>query len=112
MALGVRRSGRDTKWRELATLLEAVFTPAGLGGRVEEPATPYGAGDIPPPVPSPHQKLVIFTERRDTLQYLEERISTLLGRREAVVVIHGSMGREERAQAQADGGLPPVEPGG
>jgi len=30
--------------------------------------------------PSPHQKLVILTEHRDTLHYLEQRITTLLGR--------------------------------
>ena len=30
-----------------------------------------GAGAIPPPKPSPRQKLVIFTEHRDTLSYLE-----------------------------------------
>ena len=46
------------------------------------------------------QKLVIFTEHRDTLNYLERQISTLLGRTEAVVMIHGGMGREERLKAQ------------
>ena len=55
---------------------------------------------IPPPKPSPRQKLVIFTEHRDTLSYLETRVTTLLGRKEAVVVIHGGMGREERMKAQ------------
>ena len=65
-----------------------------------KPALPYGAGAIPPPTPSPHQKLVIFTEHRDTLNYLESRITTLLGRTEAVVMIHGGMGREERLKAQ------------
>src|ERR1700730_9863573 len=34
------------------------------------------------------------------LSYLENRVTTLLGRKEAVVVIHGSMGREERTKAQ------------
>jgi superfamily II DNA/RNA helicase len=52
------------------------------------------------PRSSPHQKLVIFTEHRDTLTYLEQRITTLLGRREAVVCIHGGMGREERMKMQ------------
>ncbi len=61
---------------------------------------PYGAGPIPKPVPSPRQKLVIFTEHRDTLNYLERQIGTLLGRPEAVVLIHGGMGREERRKAQ------------
>src|SRR5438045_8818136 len=34
------------------------------------------------------------------MNYLTERIRTMLGRTEAVVVIHGGMGREERARAQ------------
>ena len=61
---------------------------------------PYGAGKIPQPRPSPRQKLVIFTEHRDTLSYLQDRVTTLLGRQESVVVIHGGMGREERLKAQ------------
>src|SRR5206468_5678811 len=32
--------------------------------------------------------------------YLETRVTTLLGRKEAVVIIHGGMGREERMKAQ------------
>ncbi len=39
---------------------------------------------------------MVFTERQGTLNYLEDRIRTLLGRPEAVVVIHGGLGREER----------------
>ncbi len=46
------------------------------------------------------RKLVIFTEHRDTLNYLAERIRSLLGRPEAVVTIHGGMGREDRRKAQ------------
>jgi len=99
-ALAVRRSGTDTKWCELASLLGEIFTPASLGHRVEESQTPYGAGAIPPPTPSPHQKLVIFTEHRDTLNYLEGRITTLLGRKDAVVIIHGGIGREARLKVQ------------
>mgnify|MGYP001443691682 CR=1 FL=1 len=99
-ALTVRNSGMDTKWRELASLLGEIFTPAALGGRVAEEQAPYGSGPIPKPVSSPHQKLVLFTEHRDTLNYLEGRIGTLLGRSEAVVMIHGGMGREERMKAQ------------
>jgi SNF2 family DNA or RNA helicase len=100
LAAEVRRSGQDTKWRELAHLLGEIFTPSGLGGRVGEPTVPYGAGPIPMPVPSPRQKLVVFTEHRDTLHYLERQISSLLGRPQAVVIIHGSLGREERRKAQ------------
>jgi SNF2 family DNA or RNA helicase len=101
LAGAVRRSGEDRKWRELASLLGEIFTPAAIAGRVAEPeVSPYGSGTIPRPVPSPRQKLVLFTEHRDTLSYLDQRITTLLGRREAVVVIHGGMGREERMKAQ------------
>ena len=100
LALGVRRSGMDTKWRELSSLLGEIFTTAAISGSVAEPLAPYGAGTIPRPIPSIHQKLVLFTEHRDTLNYLEARITTLLGRKEAVVMIHGGMGREERMKAQ------------
>lgn len=73
----VRRSGDDRKWSELRRLLDDIFKPGTIG-----------------------EKLVIFTEQRDTLNYLQGRISTTLGRPEAVVVIHGGMGREERMKAQ------------
>lgn len=99
LAAQVRRSGEDAKWRQLSNLLGEIFTPAGLGG-VAEPKVPYGAGPIPPPTPSPRQKLIVFTEHRDTLSYLERQIASLLGRPDAVVVIHGSMGRAERRKAQ------------
>src|SRR5207248_4751532 len=46
------------------------------------------------------RKLVIFTEHRDTLSYVAERIRGLIGKPEAVVTIHGSMGREERRKVQ------------
>ena len=49
---------------------------------------------------SPGQKLVLFTEHRDTLTYLYERIGTLLGREGSVVVIHGGVGREKRLEIQ------------
>lgn len=99
-ALSVRRSGTDTKWLELASLLGEIFTPAGIAPRIAETAAPYGAGLLPPPQPSPQQKLVVFTEHRDTLNYLAERISRFLGRKEAVVIIHGGIGREERLKVQ------------
>src|SRR6058998_3919568 len=91
LALGVRRSGEDRKWRELASLLGEIFTAAALARRVEEPEPPppYGSGAIPKPEASPRQKLILFTEHRDTLTYLEQRITTLLGRKEAVVIVHG-----------------------
>ena len=100
LALSVRRSGEDRKWRELASLLGEIFTDAVIANRAAEPTATYSAGPIPKPVPSPRQKLVIFTEHRDTLNYLQNRIATLLGRHEAIVIIHGGIGREDRMKAQ------------
>jgi SNF2 family DNA or RNA helicase len=80
LALEVRRSETDKKWEELASLLQnnaEMFDKAG------------------------HRlKLVLFTEHRDTLNYLADRIRTMLGQAEAVVTIHGGLSREERARAQ------------
>ena len=81
-------------------LLGEIFTAIGRDGRTGEPAIRAGDGAIPRPAASPHQKLVVFTEHRDTLRYVQERITTLLGRQTSVVVIHGSVGREERLAAQ------------
>ena len=100
VAQGVRRAGRDTKWRELASLLGTIFTATGPVDRVGEVEPPYGGREISRPTPSPHQKLVLFTEHRDTLRYLRERITTRLGREGSIVVIHGGIGREERLAAQ------------
>jgi len=98
LANDVRRRGLDTKWRQLSELLtEEVFGQVSL---VRERNVPSGSGDIPKPVPSPHQKLVLFTEHRDTLNYLAQKITSLLGRPNAVVQIHGGLGREERRKAQ------------
>ena len=80
LAQQVRRSGTDRKWESLATLLQ---------NRAEM----FDANGY-------RRKLVIFTEHRDTLNYLVGRIGTLLGGEEAVVMIHGAMSREERAHAQ------------
>src|SRR5260221_5569516 len=80
LAQRVRLSGTDRKWEELAALLQnnaEMFEASGA-----------------------RRKLVIFTEHRDTLNYLTERIRTLLGRPEAVVIIHGGIGRQERRNAQ------------
>ena len=96
----VLQSGGDTKWRELANLLGEIFTPQGATTRIAGDPAQYGLKDTPRPVPSPQQKLVIFTEHRDTLNYLQRRITGLVGREEAVAVIHGSMRREDRHAAQ------------
>ena len=95
IAFEVRRSGTDTKWLELANLLSGIFTEQGA-----ESVVSNGVDKISAPKPSSRQKLVIFTEHRDTLSYLRERITTLLGRDESIVLIHGGMGREDRLKAQ------------
>ena len=75
-AYRVRRSGQDRKWQELLRLMQ----------------------DTPEMRDSSHgqRKLVIFTEHRDTLNYLHGRLTTLLGREDNIVAIHGGISREER----------------
>ena len=48
------------------------------------------------------RKLVIFTEHRDTLDYLIDKLNTVIGRPEAVVTIHGSIHRERRREIEED----------
>ena len=99
LASVVRRAGQDTKWRQLVSLLDAIFTGIGQADQVGEREPSYG-GAVQPVKPSRRQKLVLFTEHRDTLSYLEERITARLGRQGSVVVIHGSVGREQRLAVQ------------
>jgi superfamily II DNA or RNA helicase len=88
LAQTVRRSGTDTKWRELAGLLGEIFV------------SKHSSSTEPNLKETGLEKLVVFTEHRDTLSYLEQKISTWLGRKSAVVLIHGGLGREERLKAQ------------
>jgi hypothetical protein len=74
-----------------------IFTTAD---QLADKPTTAGNSETSRHVPSPRQKLVLFTEHRDTLNYLERQISLLLGRPDALVMIHGGMGREERRKAQ------------
>ena len=101
LAADLRNSGEDAKWQELSNLLAMIFAPSRLASAVAQERGHYrGSGPIPPPQPSPRQKLVVFTEHRDTLHDLQRRIGTLLGRPNAVALIHGGMGREERRKSQ------------
>lgn len=100
LAAHVRRGDQDTKWRELSRLLGEIFSPGGSPEEVGKPTAEHDDEHSEEPVSSPRQKLVIFTEHRDTLSYLERQISTLLGRPDAVTCIHGGMGREERRKSQ------------
>jgi superfamily II DNA or RNA helicase len=94
LANQVRRSGEDRKWRELADLLHQIFSATSSSDNTED------LGEQRAFKSSPQQKLVIFTEHRDTLTYLQDKVSRLLGRSNAVVVIHGGMGREDRLNTQ------------
>ncbi len=80
LAHEVRASGTDRKWMELNGLLADTPEMFDLERR--------------------RRKLIIFTEHRDTLNYLVERLQTYLGRSEAVVSIHGGVGREDRRRIQ------------
>ena len=75
IAEGVLLSQQDSKWVELRGVLE---------------------GEVLAKADSTKHKLIVFTEHRDTLNYLEGRIRTLIGRPDAVVAIHGGVNRLER----------------
>ena len=79
-ANAVRMSGQDRKWDELSRLLQDNRNMFDKDGRRE--------------------KLIIFTEHKDTLNYLASRIRMLLGTDESVITIQGGMGREERHRAE------------
>ncbi|NLB72364.1 MAG: DUF3883 domain-containing protein, partial [Chloroflexi bacterium] len=49
---------------------------------------------------SMREKLIIFTEHRDTLQYLTAKTRSLLGNEDAVVTIHGGLVRDERRKIE------------
>jgi superfamily II DNA or RNA helicase len=81
-AARVRASDTDRKWSELRTILEDnTLAVAGGSGSDDE-----------------RRKLIVFTEHRDTLDYLARRIESLLGRPEAVQAIHGGVRRAQRRQ--------------
>jgi superfamily II DNA or RNA helicase len=76
----VKNSSVDRKWEELSKLLQnntEMFDAQGY-----------------------RRKLIIFTEYVDTLNYLFDKIRTLIGKPESIVVIHGSVGRDKRREAQ------------
>ena len=74
----VREAGTDRKWTELSSILQdhALVTDANGWPR----------------------KFIIFTEHRDTLDYLQTKIGSLLGRPDAVRAIHGGVRRGDRRQ--------------
>jgi superfamily II DNA or RNA helicase len=76
-ATKVRVSDSDRKWSELRDILQGDEFLSEAEGR----------------------KLIIFSEHRDTLNYLTGKVTTLLGN-DAVVVIHGGLRRDERRAVQ------------
>lgn len=75
----VVHSGQDRKWDELSNLLQSPIMREDSGRQ---------------------RKLIIFTEHRDTLNYLAVKIRGLIGNEEAVTMIHGGVKREERRKVQ------------
>ncbi|MBR0568248.1 DUF3883 domain-containing protein [Azoarcus sp. L1K30] len=76
----VVHSGQDRKWDELSRLLQDTPEMHDADGH--------------------QRKLILFTEHRDTLNYLAVKIRGLIGSEEAVVMIHGGVKREERRKVQ------------
>lgn len=73
-------SRQDRKWDELSRILQDDPRMRDAEGR--------------------QRKLIIFSEHRDTLNYLHARIADVLGNPEAIVTIHGGTRREERRRVQ------------
>ena len=76
-ALGVLHSGRDAKWVQLDRILDDPLMVDTDGNR---------------------RKPIVFTEPKDTLHYLRDKIRARLGNPDAVAVIHGGVAREERRE--------------
>ena len=81
MADNVRKSGEDKKWNELSLLLQDNKNMFDTNGQRE--------------------KLIIFTEHKDTLFYLNRKISSLLGNDNAIVSLHGGISRDERRRIES-----------
>ena len=75
-ATRVRNAETDRKWNELRTILEDNTLGQAADGA--------------------KRKLIVFTEHRDTLTYLQRRITSLLGKPGAVRSIHGGVSRGDR----------------
>jgi superfamily II DNA or RNA helicase len=80
-ALDLVNSGQDRKWEELSRTLR------------NDPLMHDAAGR--------QRKIIIFSEHRDTLNYLHQKIAGVLGNPAAIVTIHGGTQRDERRRLQA-----------
>ncbi len=81
MAKEVVASGQDRKWEELSKILQRDPHMHDAGGRL--------------------RKIIIFSEHRDTLNYLYAKIAGVLGNPNAIVTIHGGTRRDDRLKYQA-----------
>ncbi|MCK9588230.1 MAG: SNF2-related protein [Terrimicrobiaceae bacterium] len=79
-ARGVVDSGLDRKWDELSKILQNDPQMRDADGR--------------------QRKMILFTEHKDTLNYLERKIGGVLGTPDAITTIHGSVHRDERRKRQ------------
>lgn len=80
-AKAVVTSGQDRKWDELSKILQNNPEMQDAAGR--------------------QRKMIIFSEHRDTLNYLYQRIAGVLGNPDAIITIHGGTHRDERRRLQA-----------
>ena len=80
-AKGVVASGQDRKWEELSKILQNAPEMRDASDR--------------------QRKLIIFSEHRDTLNYLHQKIAGVLGNHDAIITIHGGTNRDERRRLQA-----------
>ncbi|MBR6471925.1 MAG: DEAD/DEAH box helicase family protein [Victivallales bacterium] len=78
----VVQSGVDCKWQKLSEVLQGCPEMHDANGRM--------------------RKLIIFTEHRDTLDYLAGRIAGLLGGVDAIRTIHGGTNRDVRKKIQEE----------
>ena len=86
-AHNVVQSGNDKKWEQLSSLLQD---------------SPEMRTSAPGDTSGNRRKLIIFTEHRDTLNYLVDRVSGLIGKPESVVSIHGGTNRDDRRKVQEE----------
>ncbi|HEU0037121.1 MAG TPA: helicase-related protein [Kofleriaceae bacterium] len=80
-------SGQDRKWEELSRILQNSPEMHDAAGR--------------------QRKVIIFSEHRDTLNYLHAKIEGVIRTKDAIVTIHGGTKRDERRKVQEQFRLDP-----
>lgn len=78
-ASAVLQSGTDAKWVKLSEALDGIVRDQETGKR---------------------RKIVIFTEHRDTLRYLERKLKAFYHSDEAIATVHGQTPRDQRRTIQ------------